>query len=71
MNNQHGVRSLNLDYVKVRRQMLGLSLQDMAEAMGLKNASTYMKYEDGHYQLKAIHLPILATKLKCKIENFF
>lgn len=62
---------VNLNYVKHRRLKLGLSLQDMAESLGFKNASTYMKYEEGVYSFKANHLPMLANKMKCKIENFF
>lgn len=62
---------VNLSYVKNRRLELTLSLQDMAESLGFKNASTYMKYEDGAYLFKANHLPTLANKLKCKLRNFF
>lgn len=62
---------VNLDYIKHRRQYLTLSLQELAEALGFKNASTYMKYEEGSYQFKANHLPILASKLECSLENFF
>ncbi|MET3846846.1 helix-turn-helix transcriptional regulator [Paenibacillus sp. OAE614] len=65
------LEAMNLEFVKRRRLALDLSLQEMADAMGLKNASTYMKYEDGTYSLKANHLPILAKKLKCSIGNFF
>ncbi|WP_429375082.1 helix-turn-helix domain-containing protein [Paenibacillus sp. DS2015] len=62
---------VNLSYVKYRRLKLNLSLQDMAESLGFKNASTYMKYEDGTYLFKANHLPTLANKLKCTIRDFF
>ncbi|KZS49015.1 transcriptional regulator [Paenibacillus glucanolyticus] len=62
---------VNLGFVKQRRLELGLSLQDMAGVLGFKNASTYMKYEEGSYAFKANHLPVLANKLECRIENFF
>lgn len=62
---------LNLEFIKKRRQELNISLQEMAESLGFKNASTYMKYEEGSYSFKANHLPILANKLDGKIENFF
>lgn len=62
---------LNLGFIKKRRQELNLSLQEMAESLGFKNASTYMKYEEGSYAFKANHLPILANKLDGKIEDFF
>lgn len=61
---------LNLIFIKDKRQKLNLSLQEMAESLGFKNASTYMKYEDGSYSFKANHLPILAKKLDAKIEDF-
>lgn len=62
---------LDLSFIKNRRQEKDLSLQEMAETLGFKNASTYMKYEDGSYAFKANHLPLLCEKLECKIENFF
>ncbi|MNW37016.1 helix-turn-helix protein [compost metagenome] len=64
-------KKVNLGFIKLRRQELNLSLQELAEALEFKNASTYMKYENGEYQFKANHLPILADKLNCTIENFF
>jgi len=48
-----------------------MTLQDAADAMGMKNASTYMKYENGTYAFRAEQLPLLAKIFKCKIENFF
>lgn len=65
------MQTFNLEYIKNRRLELGLSLQETAEAMGMKNASTYMKYENGAYSFKAEQLPLLAAVLKCEIENFF
>lgn len=72
------MQTLNLDYIKNRRNELGINLQDMADRMrklnngnGFKNASTYKKYEDGDYKFDAEHLPILAKILKCRITNFF
>jgi transcriptional regulator with XRE-family HTH domain len=62
---------LDLNFIKKRRQEKELSLQEMAETLGFKNASTYMKYEDGSYAFKANHLPLLGEKLECKIEKFF
>ncbi|MGG3798022.1 helix-turn-helix transcriptional regulator [Metabacillus fastidiosus] len=65
------MKSFNLNYIKQRRNVLELTLQDMADSMGFKNASTYMKYENGDYAFKAEHLPILSKTLKCKITDFF
>lgn len=65
------MKQLNLDYIKARRIELGLSLQEVANKLGFKNASTYLKYENGDYLFKAETLPALATILNCEIENFF
>lgn len=65
------VLQLNLPYISSRRIELKISLQEMAESLGLKNASTYMKYEKGDYQFKANHLPIIALKLNCTIMDLF
>ncbi|MDF2790480.1 MAG: helix-turn-helix protein [Neobacillus sp.] len=65
------MQTLNLDFVKNRRQSMDISLQKMAEELGFKNASTYLKYENGSYAFKADQLPILAGVLKCEISNFF
>lgn len=62
---------MNKEYLRMRRLELGFSLAEMAKILGLKNPSTYLKYERGEYKLKADMLPILAAKLKCDIERFF
>ncbi len=62
---------LDLRYIKKRRKKLELSLQEVAQGLGFKNASTYLKYENGEYSFKATMLPKLANILDCKIENFF
>lgn len=54
-----------------RRKILGYSQQEMAETLGFKTASTYLKYENGDYKFKANMLPILAKKMNCKINDFF
>lgn len=63
--------TFNLGYIKQRRQELNLTLKDAASAMEMKNASTYMKYENGTYLFKADQLPLLADVLKCGTEKFF
>lgn len=65
------MKSLDLPYIKKRRIELEMTLQDMADNLGMKNASTYMKYENGTYSFKADQLPALAKALKCKITHFF
>ena len=62
---------LDLQYIRERRNKLELSQQEVAGLLGFKNASTYLKYENGDYAFKADMLPVLAGILNCKIENFF
>jgi len=62
---------LDLDFIKKKRIKLGLSLQEMANRMGFKNGSTYLKYEQGSYSFKADHLPTLSLELDCNIADFF
>lgn len=62
---------LDLDYIKNRRIELNITLKEMAESLGFKNSSTYLKYENGDYSFKAEQLPLLAKSLKCKISDFF
>jgi transcriptional regulator with XRE-family HTH domain len=65
------MEGLNLDFIKNRRNEKNISLQSMAESLGFKNASTYMKYENGEYLFKANHLPMLAERLDCKIDELY
>jgi len=65
------MKQLNLNVIKEKRIKLNLSLQEVANLLGFKNASTYLKYENGEYLFKADMLPKLASILKCEIENFF
>lgn len=64
-------QTLNLDFISRRREELGITLQEMAEALGFKNASTYLKYERGDYSFKGDHLPTVAQKLGCRLEELF
>lgn len=61
----------NLSFIKQRREELKLTHQEMAEKLGYKNGSTYLKYENGTYLFKADALPILARALNCEIKDFF
>jgi transcriptional regulator with XRE-family HTH domain len=63
--------NLNLDFIKERRLELNINLQEMADRMGFKHASTYMKYEKGIYSFKANHVPLLAIELKSPLDDLF
>lgn len=65
------MKRIDYDFIKERRDSLGLSMQYVAQELGFKNASTYLKYEVGEYLLKADMLPKLSKIFNCDIENFF
>lgn len=67
------MRYLKFDLILIRNRRieLNLSQQELARALGFKDASTYLKYERGEYSLKAKQLPVLAEILQCKVTDFF
>lgn len=62
---------VNLVLIKQRRKEMRIPLQEMAETLGLRNASSYMKYENGTYKFKAEQLPIVSNKLRLKMNEIF
>lgn len=65
------MEEFDLSFVKKRRMELGITQQELAERLGYKRSSTYLKYETGVYIFKAEQLPVLAQHLQCKITDFF
>ena len=65
------MKELNYKFIKDKRLEKKLSLLEVANELGFKNASTYMKYENGEYSFRADMLPTLANILDCSIEDFF
>lgn len=65
------MNEINLALIKQRRKEMRISLQEMAETLGFKNAANYYKYEKGMYKFDASHLPIVASKLKLKVSEIF
>ncbi|WP_245208842.1 helix-turn-helix domain-containing protein [Gottfriedia endophytica] len=62
---------LNLEFIKERRLRLGFTLEEMADELGYKNASTYFNYEKGVCDFKANQLPIICSKLNCTLNELF
>lgn len=62
---------VNLSLLKEAREEKKISMQEMAEFLGFKNASTYLKYENGEYSFKLEMLPKLSKKLGIPYKNFF
>lgn len=65
------MQKLNLELIKRERKKNKITLQEMAELLGFKDASTYYKYENGEYSFKADHLPIIASKLNRQLQDLF
>ena len=65
------MEKINLAFIGKKRKEKNLSLQYMAEKLGFKNASTYLKYESGVYGFKADMLPVLSKVFKCDMRKFF
>lgn len=65
------MKTINLAVIKQRRKEMRINQQSMAELLGFKNASTYCKYESGVYEFNANHIPVVATKLKLKVNDIF
>lgn len=63
--------NFDLEKIKTRRKEMRLTLQEMAETLGFKDASTYYKYEEGTYKFRAEQLPVLAFKLNLSMEDIF
>ena len=61
----------NLEFIKLRRNELGIKSATMAQKLGFKNSSTYWKHENGHHKFKAESIPVLANILHCKVQDFF
>lgn len=62
---------LDLNAIKKYRIEQNKTLQDLADALNYKSASTYMKHEKGEHAFKANQLPMLAFVLNCSIMDFF
>lgn len=60
---------MNYDELKSIRIEKSMSLQEMAEALGLKTAGGYKRIETGENKLKAEQLPFLAKKFEMSLEN--
>lgn len=58
-------------YERLRKLRISknISLQDMAETLGLKTAGGYLRIETGENKLKAEHLPLIAKKFEMTLEE--
>lgn len=65
------MKELNLVLIKQRRKEMRITLQEMAELLGYQDASTYYKLERGIQKIKADQIPLIANKLKLRMNEIF
>lgn len=64
-------RKLDLPLIKNKRLAKGFTNKEMAEALGIRNHTGYLRRETGKYKFKASELPLLAKKLNIPLEKIF
>lgn len=47
----------------------GITMKEMAEAMGLKTPGGYARIESGDVRLRAEHLPVIADKFEMTVSQ--
>lgn len=60
---------MNLKAITAIRKSKKITLQEMANALGLKDKSTYYRIETGEVKMKAEHLPVIANKLGLTVDE--
>lgn len=63
--------SLNLRLIKSKRKNKKITLEEMANALGLSSKSDYFKREAGITKFKSTELPIVSNQLGIPIEKIF
>ncbi|WP_292017396.1 MULTISPECIES: helix-turn-helix domain-containing protein [unclassified Megasphaera] len=63
--------TVDLDYIKKRREELGITQAQMAKELGLSNPSGYNHYENGNRKFTAALMPIMAKILQCPMEKLY
>lgn len=63
------VAKMNFPRLKQLRIERNISLQEIADALGMKTAGGYKRIETGENKLKVEHLPILAEKFQMDIKD--
>lgn len=62
---------INTDLIKQHRLERGLTLQQMADALGIDSKANYYKRENGDTNFKSEELPIISKTLGIKFEKIF
>ena len=62
---------LNLELIKQKREEKHLTLQQMADALGIKDRWKYYKRENGDTKFKASEIPIIVSVLDIPYQKIF
>lgn len=62
--------TVNLDFIRTRRNELGLTQEQMAESLNIPR-TFYNRREIGRTNFKAVEMPILAARLMVTIEQLY
>lgn len=62
--------TVNLDFIRTRRNELGLTQEQMAESLNIPR-TFYNRRELGRTNFKAVEMPILAARLMVTIEQLY
>lgn len=63
--------TINLKLIKQKREDKKLTLEEMANILGLSGKSDYFKRENGDTKFKSTELPILSAELGIPLTSFF
>ena len=62
--------TVNLDFIRARRNELGLTQEQMAESLNIPR-TFYNRREVGRTNFKAVEMPIIAARLMVTIEQLY
>lgn len=62
---------VNIDLIKQARLSKGLTLQQMADRLGIGSKANYYKRESGDTNFKSSELPVISDVLGIKFEKIF
>lgn len=62
--------TVNLSFIRKRRRELELTQEDLAECLHMPR-TVYNRRELGQINFKAVEMPLLAKKLRVKMEELY
>lgn len=63
--------SINLKLIRQKRIENKLTMQDMAEVLGLSGKSDYSKRETGDTRFRSTEIPVISKKLRIPLSKIF